>query len=82
MRFNRLPETRARSGLSGSSIYEQIKQDNFPSPVKLSDRCSAWIDLELESWQAWRIAKRDGLCPENVTWRQWHEARKAEMEAA
>ncbi|MGO9486600.1 MAG: AlpA family phage regulatory protein [Rhodomicrobium sp.] len=78
MRFLRIKETTAKSGHRPSSIYELIPQDNFPRPVKLSDRCSAWIDEEIQSWQEWCIARRDGKCPKNMTWREWHEVRTAE----
>jgi prophage regulatory protein len=60
MRFLRMPTVRAKTGLSRSKIYEELKEGKFPKPVKLSDRCSAWIESEVEEWQKGKIAERNG----------------------
>ena len=46
----RLKEVLAICGRSRSSIYEAIKKGNFPKPVKLQGRSSAWIRSEVERW--------------------------------
>jgi prophage regulatory protein len=46
----RLKEVLAICGRSRSSIYEAIKEGNFPKPVKLQGRSSAWIRCEVEQW--------------------------------
>lgn len=55
IRFIRLPEVLALSGKSRSSIYEAIKKGEFPAPVKLSTRSSAWIGSEIAAWAESRV---------------------------
>ena len=62
----------AKTGLAQSSMYEKIKQGEFPRPVRLTDKRpatsgqrkpksppSAWIESEVDDWIASRIAARD-----------------------
>lgn len=55
IRFIRLPEVVALSGKSRSSIYAAIKKGEFPAPVKLSIRSSAWIRSEIAAWAESRV---------------------------
>lgn len=55
----RLPEVRARCGLSRSEIYRRIAAGDFPRPIKLGERASAWAEHEVTAWIAARIAARD-----------------------
>jgi prophage regulatory protein len=48
VQFIRLKEVMAICGRSRSSIYEAIRKGNFPKPVKLQGRSSAWIRSEVE----------------------------------
>jgi prophage regulatory protein len=50
LRFIRLKEVLAICGKSRSSVYEAIKKGEFPSPVKLRGRSSAWIKSEVLQW--------------------------------
>jgi prophage regulatory protein len=50
IRFLRLKEVLAICGKSRSSVYDAIKKGDFPKPVKLSGRSSAWIKSEVEQW--------------------------------
>jgi prophage regulatory protein len=50
VRFLRLKEVLAICGKSRSSVYDAIKKGEFPKPVKLSGRSSAWIKSEVEQW--------------------------------
>lgn len=40
--FLRLPEVLALFPVSRSAFWAGIKEGRYPSPVKLSPRCSAW----------------------------------------
>lgn len=51
----RLPRVKAKVDLSKSQIYSLINAGNFPPPVKLSERCSAWVESELDEWIESRI---------------------------
>ncbi|RZO86146.1 MAG: AlpA family transcriptional regulator [Oceanococcus sp.] len=55
----RLPEVRARTGLSRSTIYQRMSKGEFPSPVSLGDRAVGWVEQEVEQWIADRVSSRD-----------------------
>lgn len=55
----RLNEVQGRTGLSRSEIYRRIREGDFPKPVKLGKKASAWVLAEVEGWIAARIAARD-----------------------
>ena len=51
----RLPQVKARVGLSRSSIYLAVSQGTFPKPVKLGARAVGWLEDEIEAWLHDRI---------------------------
>ncbi|MBB1061862.1 helix-turn-helix transcriptional regulator [Marilutibacter spongiae] len=55
----RLPQVQASTGLSRSEIYRRVRSGDFPAPVKLGERASAWVEREIVEWAARRIAERD-----------------------
>lgn len=57
--LERLPTVKARTGLSRSEIYRRVQSGDFPAPIKLGERASAWSAAEVDSWIAARIAERD-----------------------
>jgi prophage regulatory protein len=52
----RLPAVKTRTGLSRSTIYLRVSQGTFPRPVSLGGRAVGWVDEEIQSWLAERIA--------------------------
>lgn len=49
--FLRLPQVKARTGLSRSTIYARIAQGSFPKPVPLGGaRAVGWLESQVESW--------------------------------
>jgi prophage regulatory protein len=56
VRFIRLPEVLAITGLSRSQTYRLIQARRFPAHVKLGESASAWIEAEVMQWCATRIA--------------------------
>ncbi|AKS24226.1 MAG: transcriptional regulator [Leptospirillum sp. Group II 'C75'] len=52
MRIVRLKELVKISGLSRSTIYDQVKSGTFPQPVKLGARAIGWILSDVENWIA------------------------------
>ena len=52
----RLPEVRARTGLSRASIYAAIKRGEFPEPIALGARAVAWPASLVDQWVQARIA--------------------------
>lgn len=57
--LERLPKVQDRTALSRSEIYRRIALGEFPLPVKLGPRASAWNSAEIDAWIANRIAARD-----------------------
>lgn len=57
----RLPEVKARTGLSRSTIYFRIAEGAFPKPVNLGGRAVGWLEAEVQDWLQQRIdASRAG----------------------
>jgi prophage regulatory protein len=54
----RLPAVKTRTGLSRSTIYLRVSQGTFPRPVSLGGRAVGWVEAEIQSWLAERIAAR------------------------
>lgn len=52
----RLPEVKARTGLSRSTIYLQIQKGTFPSPISLGARAVGWVDSEVDALISARVA--------------------------
>ena len=55
IRLIRMKEVMAICAMSKSSIYEAIRKDGFPKPVRLYGRTSAWIKSEVLQWAQLRI---------------------------
>ncbi len=53
--FLRLPEVKAVTGLSKTSIYELIREKSFPAPVRLGPRAVAWVRSEIRQWAVERV---------------------------
>lgn len=53
----RLEDVMRMTGLSKSTIYEMIRIEDFPSPVKIGKRCAAWVETEIKAWIISRINK-------------------------
>lgn len=54
----RLPEVKARTGLSRSTIYALIGQSKFPRHIPLGMRCVGWLESEIDAWIETRAASR------------------------
>ena len=46
----RLPEVMARTGLSRSTIYDKMKNGEFPLSINLGPRAVGWIAEEVLDW--------------------------------
>lgn len=53
--FLRLPDVRARVGLSRSQIYKMIAKGTFPAPIALSERAVAWDEESIDAWMDSRM---------------------------
>jgi prophage regulatory protein len=54
--FLRLPDVKAITGLSKTTIYEMIKEEAFPHPVPIGKRAVGWIEAEVKQWAAKQVA--------------------------
>lgn len=59
MKFMRLNDVKAATGLARSTVYKYVKQGVFPAPVSLGGRAVAWVEFEVQAWIADRIRERD-----------------------
>lgn len=57
--LEKLPRVIARTGHGRSQIYRLVALGQFPAPVKLGERASAWVSTEIDEYIAKRIAERD-----------------------
>jgi prophage regulatory protein len=62
-RLLRLEEVIAICGLGRSKIYQAIKLGEFPAPVKLYGRSSAWVSTEIDAWVRGVIESRNAKQP-------------------
>jgi prophage regulatory protein len=53
--FLRLPDVKAVTGLSKTSLYALIKEKSFPAPVRLGPRAVAWVRSEIRQWAVERM---------------------------
>ena len=49
-RILRLPDVKASTGLSRSTIYERISEGTFPKQVSLGGRAVGWLENEIQEW--------------------------------
>ena len=49
----------ASTKMSRSQIYALIQKGEFPKPIKLSERSSAWVESEIQEWIDIRIVLRN-----------------------
>jgi prophage regulatory protein len=64
--FALLPSVMAVTGYGKSTIWEKAADpdDDFPAPVRIGPKVSAWIEDEIIAWQERRIAERDARIAE------------------
>ena len=60
IRFLRISDVEALTGLSRTTIYDWSAQGRFPRAVRLSERAVRWIESEVEEWMDERIEQGRG----------------------
>jgi len=48
----RIPDVERMTGMRRSTIYRKVARREFPSPYRISDRCSVWMVHEVEEFLA------------------------------
>jgi len=51
----RRPQVQQRTGLSRSTLYQYIKDGDFPKPVQLGMRAVGWLESDISDWIAKRV---------------------------
>lgn len=51
----RLPEVKVRTGLSRSSIYLRMANNDFPRSISLGGRAVGWLEADIERWLTQKI---------------------------
>jgi len=59
IRITRLPEVKALTGLSRSTIYQRISEGTFPAQINLGARAVGWIEKDIQGWIESRVNARD-----------------------
>jgi prophage regulatory protein len=54
--FVRRKQVEQRTGLARSTIYQRIKDGTFPAPIRIGSRAVAWLESDIEDWQAAQVA--------------------------
>jgi len=62
-RIIRWPELLQRIGLCRSYIHLLINRGDFPSQIKLGTRASGFLESQVDSWIAERVAISSNTCP-------------------
>ncbi len=56
----RLPQVKNQTGLSRSSIYQQIAENKFPRQIGLGGgRAVGWLESDIQNWIKQRLAVTD-----------------------
>lgn len=61
VRFLRLPDVMAVTGLKRSAIYDAMAEGQFPKPVKLTARAVGWPETDVAAWANDRMATREAV---------------------
>ena len=56
--FIRINTVLLQTGLARSTIYKLMAEDDFPQPVKLTAKSSAWVSSEVDDWKLSRMENR------------------------
>jgi prophage regulatory protein len=51
----RLPDVRARTGISRTRIYRLEAEKRFPSRIRLGPNSVGWLESEIDEWIAARV---------------------------
>ncbi len=59
-RFMRIHDVIKTTGLSRALVYREMNAGRFPRSIAISAKAVAWLEEEVEAWQAERLAAREG----------------------
>jgi prophage regulatory protein len=56
----RLPQVKASTGLSKSTIYTRIAEGTFPKQIPLGPRLVVWVESDIQNWIAEQVSAARG----------------------
>ena len=56
--FLRIKQVQDQTGLARSTIYKLMSEGDFPQPVKITPKSSAWVCTEINDWKLCRMEER------------------------
>jgi prophage regulatory protein len=56
----RLPEVKAATGLSNSTIYCRIAEGTFPKQISLGPRIVVWVEADIQNWISQQVSAARG----------------------
>ena len=56
----RLPQVKATTGLSKSSIYARISEGTFPKQIPLGPRLVVWVESDIQNWITEQVSAARG----------------------
>jgi prophage regulatory protein len=56
----RLPQVKATTGLSKSSIYARISEGTFPKQIPLGPRLVVWVESDIQNWISEQVSAARG----------------------
>ena len=62
MAILRRPQVEQRTGLSRSTLYQYIKEGNFPKPLPRGPRAVGWLESDVSDWIAARVRSAQYEC--------------------
>ncbi|OOE46286.1 MULTISPECIES: AlpA family phage regulatory protein [Salinivibrio] len=59
MKLLKLQQVMEKTSLCSSSIYNLMKEGDFPKNISVMGKRKAWLESEVEEWMMAKIAERD-----------------------
>jgi prophage regulatory protein len=56
----RLPQVKASTGLSKSTIYTRIAEGTFPKQIPLGPRLVVWVESDIQNWISEQVSAARG----------------------
>ena len=56
----RLPQVKASTGLSKSTIYARIAEGTFPKQIPLGPRLVVWVESDIQNWIGEQVSEASG----------------------
>ena len=55
----RIKDVVKKTSIGKSTIWEWVKEEKFPKPIKLSERISVWRESDIDEWIESKIDHKD-----------------------